>query len=84
MEPTVQQVKETIHFDTVSKKDGVFTCRKEFFYRHDRSAEKYAAEVLKAFPNAVIIETAEIWKPFRGGASTRNSSHFLVRFSVKA
>lgn len=76
------QVRELIPGITVSKKDGVFTVRRGFFYSHGGSAEKFAERVKSAIPNATILDCGEVWKPFRGGASVANSSHWWVKFSL--
>lgn len=79
--PTLKEVKDKLYADSYSKKDGVFTVRHEFFYTHGRTAEQFRDEVLKAFPAATIVDFGEVWKPFRGGASTANSSHWFVKFT---
>lgn len=79
---TVKQVRALISADTVSCKDGVFTVRRGYFFRHGGTAKSYAAEVLKAIPSAVIVDSGDIWKTFRGAATTANSSHWFVKFRV--
>ncbi len=68
--------------DTLSQKNGVWTARREFFYTHGVTAQQIADQITAVVPGAVVTETAEVWKPFRGGASTACSSHWLVRFTV--
>lgn len=84
METTIKEVKNALwgKFDTFSKRDGVFTVRREFFYTRGTHAEDKVNEVLAAFPNAKILDSGEVWKPFRGGASTANSSHWFVKFTL--
>ena len=67
--------------DTVSKRNGIFTVRKEFYYRHGMNSETLIDKIKKVFPDVIIIDSGEIWKPFRGGASVANSSHWFVKFS---
>ena len=81
MKPTMKEVRESLSFDTFSVKGGIFTVRKEFFYTHGQTTQTYIDKILAIFPRARIVESAEIWKPFRGGANTANSSHFLIRFT---
>lgn len=78
------EIKDAIGADTLSNKAGVFTARREFFYRHGFDAQQFAALVKSKVPNAQILDSGEIWKPFRGGASTANSSHWFVKFQVTA
>ncbi len=78
---TLKQVREALHADTYSVKHNVFTVRDEFFYTHGRTAEHFVADVKKAFPDVIILDSGEVRKPFRGGASTAQSSHWFVKFT---
>lgn len=80
--PTLTELRKTLRVSTISKRNGVYTARKEFFYTNGYTASMLADKIRAAYPAAKILETAEIWKPFRGGASTANSSHWLVRFTL--
>jgi hypothetical protein len=85
---TVQSVRQQLGHasvcpDTLSQRAGVFTVRKGFYYRHGRSADQLAADVLAAVRGARLVEVGEVDKPFRGGASVAQSSHFYVRFTVQ-
>lgn len=83
----MKQLKEKLEgvADAVSRnKAGNYVARLEFFYRNGGTADSFAACVLKAVPGAVILNKWETWKPFRGGASTANSSHWGVEFQVPA
>ena len=79
---TLQEIKEAVHCDTISRKNGVITIRRGFFYSHGGSADKIAARVLTAYPTATIVDSGEVWKPFRGGASVANQSHWYVKFTL--
>ena len=67
-------------FDEVKVKGEVITLRLGFFYRHGNSSQKIAMAIKTAFPQAEIVGVGDIDKPFRGGASVSQSSHFLVLF----
>ncbi len=69
-----------IHASTVSQKARVFILRWSYFYKMGNTSEKCADLISKAFPNSTITEHSDIFKPFRGGASVANSSHFCVKF----
>lgn len=69
-------------FDSVSFKKGVFTVRRSFFYRHGGSSQKLADLVKINLPMATIIDHGEVWKPFNGGASVAQGSHWFVKFAV--
>ena len=79
---TLSTVREKITADTYSVKGGVFTLRRAFFYRHGGDADKFAARVTAAFPDAVILDCGEVWKAFRGGASVAQQSHWFVKFTL--
>ena len=79
---TLSEIKNTLSADSYSKKNNVFTVRREFFYTHGRTAEQFRDEVLKCYPTATIVDFGEVWKPFRGGASAANSSHWFVKFTL--
>ncbi len=80
--PTAKHIKDSvIGIDTCSVKNGVFTARRGFFYTSGRTAEKFVACILKSFPTAIILDKGEVWKPFRGGASTTAQSHWFVKFT---
>ena len=80
---TLTDVKNEVHADTYSKVNGVFTLRWEFFYRMGQTEQDKVELVKKAFPTANIIDAGENYRPFRGGASTANSSHWFVKFTVE-
>ena len=71
-----------VYPDQVSKSNNKFTCRWEFYYRHGKSVKSHEDKILKALPTAHILDSSEIWKPFRGGASVSNSSHWYVKFAI--
>jgi hypothetical protein len=86
-EPTGKEIRKALlgHFDSVTKKlsNHNWIARRGFYYRHGNTTEKYIEIVKKAFPNAVIVDSGEVWKAFRGGASLANQSHWYVEFNFK-
>jgi hypothetical protein len=82
---TTKQVREKLSglVDSVSQKNGVFTVRRGFFYTHGGSAERLAAAVKAAFPDATVLDSGEKWTSFRGGATVANQSHWWVKFQVE-
>jgi hypothetical protein len=79
---TIKEIKEKIHADAYSLKNNVFTLRWGFFYKMGKTTELHRNKVLEAFPDAVIVDSGEVWKPFRGGSSVANSSHWFVKFTL--
>lgn len=80
---TLREVKEKIHANTYSVRKGVFLVRREFYYRFGKTAKDFKDEVVAAFPDAQILDFSEVWKPFRGGSSVANSSHWYVKFTFE-
>jgi len=78
-------VKEKVHADTYSVRNGVFTLRWSFYYAHRVTANDKEIKVINAFPDkkVTIVESGEVNKPFRDGASIVNSSHWFVKFTVE-
>ena len=68
--------------DTISRKDGVITVRKGFYYQMGKTSEDFKNKVLKAFPDAKIIDFGEHYAMFRGGASVAKGSHWYVKFKL--
>lgn len=75
-------MKCEIGADTISKRNGVYTARKEFFYTKGKTAADFVKRVTDAYPGAKILDSGEVWKPFKGGATTANSSHWFVKFTL--
>lgn len=82
MSVTLKQIKEKIHADSYSVKGNVFTLRWGFFYTMGKTTDKYEARIREAFPNCIIVDSGEVWKPFRGGAALAQQSHFYVKFTI--
>ncbi len=63
-------------------KAGDVVVRHEFFYRHGGTAEKYRDCIVKQLQvfgiEVTVVDSGEVWKAFRGGASVANQSHWFV------
>lgn len=82
---TVAEVRERIGgIDTLSVRHGVFTARRGFFYTHGQTADLIVLHIKAGWPDAIILESGEIWKPFVGGAPTARQSHWFVTFTFAA
>ena len=79
---TRKDVEEKLGGNQVTVSKGVFKVRMGYFYTHGYTAERLVAEVLAAFPNATILDSGNVWRAFRGGASVANQSHWYVRFTI--
>ena len=79
---TRKDVKEALCVDQVVLSKGIFTVRHGFYYTHGFTAEKLVEHVKCAYPHATILDSGEIWKPFKGGASVARQSHWFVKFTL--
>jgi len=79
--PTASQVGERIGGE-VTKRAGVFTYRRGFFYRNGVTSQDVVDMVKAAYPEAVVVDSGEVWRSFNGGASTAKSSHWWVTFTL--
>jgi hypothetical protein len=89
MQTTVKQVKQAIgsYADTVGKnKAGNIVLRKGYYYRNGASAESFENNIVAALSSAgvlcKVVDRGDVWKPFRGGASVAQQSHFYVELAV--
>jgi len=75
---------EGVPFHTLSKNSkGNYVIRQGFFYKQGRSAELLAEKLKEKIPTAEIVNKGEIYKPFRGGQTVAQESHFFVEFCIK-
>jgi len=79
----IKEIEDKCNADSISIRKGIYTVRRGYFYSSGGSAEKFAARVQAAFPNARILESGNHWTPFRGGAKLANSTHWFVKFTLE-
>lgn len=70
------------HPDQLSKSKGIYTARWGYFYRHGRTSDECVQSVLDGLSGVRVIDSGDVWKSFRGGASVKNQSHFFVKFQI--
>ena len=69
--------------DTLSKKrNGNYIARRGFFYTNGCSGDSLAGKIKTKFPEVTIIDSGDHWKPFRGGDTIKQGSHFYVKFTM--
>jgi len=81
----VSQVKHALNYsvDSVGRnKLGQIVLRKGFFYRMGMDSQKLAEQVQAKLDAAgvklKVVDRGEQWRPFRGGASVAQGSHWYV------
>jgi len=84
---TSKEIKALLQcrFDSIGKnKAGNFVLRRGYFYRNGMDSDKFAANIMTILGDRVtLIASGDCWKPFRGGATLANSSHFWVEIAPK-
>ena len=78
----LEEIKWNTGADDISLSKDIITVRRGFFYTMGKTADDYVQRVLKAYPKAKIIDSGEVWRTFRGGASVRTQSHWFVKFKL--
>ena len=76
-------IKNLLDADSISKRGDIITIRKGYFYRMGQSTQSFIDKVIKAFPNAEIIDSGDHYASFRGGSSIAQGSHWFVKFIIK-
>jgi len=81
---TTKQIKEIIgyRFDTISKRNEVFTVRRGFFYTHGKTSEDMIVTLKSVLPSAKIIDFGENFVSFSGRKSLANQSHWWIKFTI--
>ena len=81
---TIKDVQKMLpDADQITKSGNVFTARLEHFYTFGKTDKDFRDYIQKEIPNAEIIDSGDIWKPFKGGAPVHKSSHWFVKFRIK-
>jgi len=82
---TVKQVRPILesYADSIGRnKAGNIVLRKGFFYTHGMDGHKFAQAAIARLAaqgiEAQVVEVDTVWKPFRGGATVSQGSHFLA------
>lgn len=84
----IKQIRDKIHADQISRRrDGTVILRKGFFYKAGGTADLFADRIRAALTGhniaGKVVNYGEIWRPFRGGATLANQSHWYVEVVAK-
>lgn len=89
--PTLKYIKQITQADTAGRKrnpERDIVLRREFFYTHGKTAQDFANGVHSKLNDCLvdhdIVDYGEHWAPFRGGASTAQSSHWWVVIRLRS
>ena len=87
---TRQQIREALYgvADTVGRNAaGHLLLRRGFFYKYGHNSYDFAQKCLEALAligvSGRCVDNYTVDKPFRGGATTRNSSHYFAEIAVQ-
>ncbi len=84
----IKDNKINLRADMISKdREGNYVFRKGYFYRPSKLdasdwAEMISQKMKELGIDNTVIESDDIWKPFKGGASLKAQSHYLVKIRV--
>ncbi len=62
----------------MAHKDGSFTYKRSFYYKHGNSSDNIAERITEAIPGAVVLEARDNQRAWP------NTSYFVVKFKVAA
>lgn len=89
MKTALQQVKQALSHcaDTVGRnKAGNIVVRKGYFYRNGMDVDRFENTIQGILVShkiyAQVVNKGDVWRPFRGGASVAQQSHFYVELAV--
>lgn len=69
--------QKNIHLSKLIKhKDGTYTAKNAYFYRHGETPLKLAHRIAAAIPGAEVLEAYDDWKEWP------KTSYFVVRFQI--
>jgi hypothetical protein len=84
----IKDNKINFRADMISKdREGNYVFRKGYFYRPSKMdpadwAEMISQKMKELGIDNTVIESDDIWKPFKGGASLKAQSHYLAKIRV--
>ena len=77
---TTKEIRATLQkqpFDSVRlSKDGIWTVKYGYFYRHGMTPQKIWEYIQKKFPTATLLLAEDRWKPWAQGA------YMIVQFTI--
>ena len=85
----LNELREVLGIDNpeaLTKYRGEYTYRVGFFYTfgqtHQLHRDNLVIRLSKAGIDAVILDSGEQWKAFRGGDTLKQGSHWWVKFQI--
>lgn len=74
--------------DITNHKDGTFTLRQGYFYTNGKTEKDFEKSILSSlkkegYSAVAVIDSGNIWKEFKGGASVKNQSHWWVKIKFQ-
>lgn len=81
----ISTLRNSAFVHTASRKpNGDIIARRSYFYRNGKTAEDFEQHVRKVLDAACfegkyhVVESGDVWKAFKGGASVANQSHWFT------
>lgn len=67
----------TVADQVTAHKDGTFTAKRGYFYRHGMTTEKFVEAIKANLPNIQVLEARDSFNPWP------RDSFFMVKFQIK-
>lgn len=82
----LREILGIVNPEALTKYRGVYTYRVGFYYTfgndHRKVRDSITEALNKAGIDAVVISSGEQFKPFRGGDTLKQGSHWWVNFQI--
>jgi len=82
--------ENAVKCDQWSFKDGVYKGCKSYYWAPRISVEEFSTKVIDQIKHFIgdthtitLVDSGNVWKPFRGGATVANQSHYWVKLTIK-
>ena len=80
------ELEQMISADGVSKRNGIFTIRRGYYYTGGYDADKYKENIENQLIENDIrfeyVDHGNVWLPFKGGAPLAKQSHWFVKVRI--
>jgi len=84
---TKKFIEENIFVDDVQQsRDGSFILRQGYYYTSGKTEIDFEKSIVNQFDKTLfkieVLNRGTVWRPFKGGASTRTQSHWWVKIKL--
>lgn len=85
---TLTVLRDQVMVEQISKKrNGNYMFRQGYYYKYGKTSESFKQSITKHLDRLnmkyEVVDCGDQWRPFRGNASTANSSHFWCEVKIE-